>query len=40
MTKIERMIGERCLEGVEFVTLGDVCKKIFSGKNKNRTTTS
>jgi type I restriction enzyme S subunit len=36
MTKLDRLIAELCPDGGEYVSLGDACKNIYSGKNKQR----
>ena len=36
MSKLERLLAELCPNGVEYKTLGEICKKIYSGKNKHR----
>ncbi|WP_058953026.1 restriction endonuclease subunit S [Clostridium tyrobutyricum] len=37
MSKLDELIAELCPNGVEYKFLGEVCKNIFSGKNKSKT---
>jgi len=36
MSELDRLIAELCPDGVDYVSLGEVCKKIYSGRNKLR----